>query len=687
MASVRGIRAGILLLVLALLANACASSNDSASDGADSAQTTVAEDASTETADTEAAPATDDAEESDTGEPEESTAASIGTLEPAACEFDPPSEVVVTCSWITVPQNWDDPSDPDTIRLHVAEFSRSSTPPDATPVIYLEGGPGGSTFETLAFSFEDLFGPILEQHPLYLFSQRGSNLSEVDLECEEVTDLLPQQLEAVPDEAAELDQFLTALSTCADRLVAEGADLSSYNSVASANDINAIREAAGVDEWNVLGISYGTRLGQELVRTHPDGVRALILDSVQPTDPRLGSIAAVPTTFEGSFEQLLAGCEANADCAAANPDLDARLRALVEQADAEPFELTTNDQFSGEQFEVFVDDSRLVGTIFQAMYIPEAFAAIPEMIGQLEEGDTSTLASLIGLQITQAPFISNGMFTAVICHDYIAELTPESAWEEGRTGDDLFDATFGSIQEAQTREMCSTFDTGSAPASVAEPVTSDIPTLLMSGAYDPITPPSFAEAIEPGFSNSQSVVLPHAGHAAFSDECGLAIALDFFADPTSPADQSCITSSPEPIWVPASLADTEFEPYEDTAFGLSGVVPSGWDDQGFGITVRNETNIAHQSVLFQQGGPVPADQFVGLVAQQFGATPTPGGEIEIAGRTWAINDAESPLGTVKAYTHEIDGFTFFVAALGSASDVAELAEFIIPTVLEEIDTL
>ena len=92
------------------------------------------------------------------------------------------------------------------------------------------------------------------------------------------------------------------MAACADRLQAEGADLGAYNSVASANDVDAIRAALGHDQWNVLGISYGTRLGQEVVRNHPDGVRALVLDSVQPTDPKCVPEEACQILRDGTKE-------------------------------------------------------------------------------------------------------------------------------------------------------------------------------------------------------------------------------------------------------------------------------------------------------------------------------------------------------------------------------------------------
>ena len=542
-------------VALALFASACSSGDAELDQSATDAPTTTLE--ASDTVETAESTTT-------TAPPETSTAPEVVEFEAAFeagdCEFTAPTDVTAECGWVEVPQQWDDPSDPDTIRLHVATFTNASTPPDATPVVYLVGGPGGDTFGLIDLTFVDQFGPIVDEHPMVLFTQRGSELSDVDLVCEEVIDLTVEVLGQVPDPAAELAQQTETLGECIQRLEGEGADLSAYHSVASANDVDAIRGALGHDQWNVLGISYGTRLGQELARTHPDGINALILDSVQPTDPALGSLAALPTTFSGSLDQLFAGCAANAECAAANPNLEERLRALVDQAEAEPFEVQAADQISGESIDAVVDGGRLLGAIFQAMYIPEAFAAMPEMVGQLEQGDTSTLASLIGLQVTNAPFISNGMYAAVMCHDFLAELTPVELFEAGRTGDAFFDDTFaGPLQDVG---FCDVVPTGSAAPAITEPVQSDVPTLIMSGAYDPITPPSFAEAIAPGFSNGQVAVLPHAGHGVTGDESGAALAIGFFASPTDTIDTACIETSTEPTWIPASLAGLDYEEFE-----------------------------------------------------------------------------------------------------------------------------
>ena len=208
----------------------------------------------------------------------------------------------------------------------------------------------------------------------------------------------------------------------------------------------------------------------------------------------------------------------------------------------------------------------------------------------------------------------------------------------------------------------------------------------MSGAYDPITPPSFAEAIAPGFSNGQVAVLPHAGHGVTGDECGAALAIGFFASPTDTIDTACIETSTEPTWIPASLAGLDYEEFELGFIGIRGVAPVGWTDQGFGTFVRSDTNLAHQTLLIQQGGPLPAQQFVDLLSAQLGGEPAPGGSLDDSrGRTWDIVDLDSPLSPLRIYSHNVDGFSLLVAVFGPEGDINEMQAEVLPTVLEAIE--
>ena len=57
---------------------------------------------------------------------------------------------------------------------------------------------------------------------------------------------------------------------CLDEFAAEGVDLAAYNSDENADDIDALRQALGYDKIIYYGESYGTLLGQYLLRRHPD---------------------------------------------------------------------------------------------------------------------------------------------------------------------------------------------------------------------------------------------------------------------------------------------------------------------------------------------------------------------------------------------------------------------------------
>jgi hypothetical protein len=92
---------------------------------------------------------------------------------------------------------------------------------------------------------------------------------------------------------------------------------------------------------------------------------------------------------------------------------------------------------------------------------------------------------------------------------------------------------------------------GQLPPSVDDPVVSDIPTLLLSGQFDPITPPAFAQAAAAGLSNATAVVDPAGSHGvAFVSTCVNSIIGAFLDDPTSAPDSSCLAEQEAATAVP-----------------------------------------------------------------------------------------------------------------------------------------
>ena len=162
------------------------------------------------------------------------------------------------------------------------------------------------------------------------------------------------------------------------------------------------------------------------------------------------------------------------------------------------------------------------------------------------------------------------------------------------------------------------------------------------------------------------------------------IALAFMASPLTEADTSCIEASVEPRWVPASLEGIGFEPFAESQPGITGVFPQGWEQQGFGISVRNDTNLAHQAALIQQAGPIPPTQFLGLLSSQLGGEPQEAGTLDVATRTWTVYNLAADAGTARVYLHDEDGFTLLVALIAPMSDLDDIEQNIIASVLENL---
>ena len=68
-------------------------------------------------------------------------------FETADCAFETPNNHQVDCGYLIVPEDRGDPDSP-TIRLHVAIFRSRAAEPQPDPIVYLEGGPGGSGIKT-----------------------------------------------------------------------------------------------------------------------------------------------------------------------------------------------------------------------------------------------------------------------------------------------------------------------------------------------------------------------------------------------------------------------------------------------------------------------------------------------------------------------------------------------------------
>lgn len=609
-------------------------------------------------------------------------------FEPARCAFTEPPGHSPDCGYLIVPQDRANPDGPE-VRLHVAVFPSVTESPAPDPVVYLEGGPGGEPLETLSLVFEDRFAPFLDDRDLVVFDQRGTGYSEPSLACAPYRDLTFDLLdEALPPEES-LAREYEVLSQCRDQFLADGVDLSHYNSAASAADLADLRVALGFDEWNLYGISYGTRLALTALRDHPDGIRSVILDSTYP--PEIDGVANIPANADRAFDTFFAGCASDAECSAAYPDLSNRFFQLLDATDRQPITVEVFDVFTGDRYQAVLTGADLLGVVFQSLYDDTLIPTIPQLITQIEQEDYRDLANLVSVFIANGEFVSVGMHASVQCHEEIPFSDPAAAVAAAEAYPYMGRIIEGSItQSPMAGDFCDMWGTRPAAPIENEPVVSDVPTLVLAGEYDPITPPADGEAVAARLTEATFIEFPGLGHAvSAAGDCPLSITLAFLDAPRDSLDTGCITAMMGPDFhVPGEVVEVgALVPFEDATAGVSGVVPDGWQSLGFGAFFRQNSGL-DQTALIQQAVPGSSAALVlNLIAGQFGIEddPAPIGELQSGGRAWTRYEGEIQGFVADIALAESDGRTYLVVLISDPEERADLVDGVLVPAMEAID--
>ncbi len=315
----------------------------------------------------------------------------------------------VECGTLEVPENWLQPEG-RTISISYVVLKSTGANPEPDPIVYLEGGPGGSALSGIG-TFAEIFTPHRETRDIVLFDQRGTqfsskldcSLADVDgifedfadwdanettateePETEEPIDLRPSyDAEALMTAARQETGDVTA--ACVRDLLQQGIDLRQYNSVASARDTMALMQALGYEEFNLYGISYGTRLALVIMRDFPtSGLRSVVLDSTFP--PEVKGFELFPTEAHEVLIQLFAACSLDPECDAAYPNLKQRFKDLLQVLQAEP---VTGDEGTT------VTAADLVNLLREIPFNVEIAPLVPRLIEELEHGVTETYLFIV----------------------------------------------------------------------------------------------------------------------------------------------------------------------------------------------------------------------------------------------------------------------------------------------------
>lgn len=458
-------------------------------------------------------------------------ARTLGSLEFTDCELAQPGTGATTraeCATLDVPE---DPAKPAgrKIRLKVGMVAARAGEPEPDPVIFFAGGPGQSATESYA-GMAGAFAPMRAKRHLIFVDQRGTGGSN-PLRCR-----FPDDLASFETPTAEVQVKLAR-----DCLASLDADASQYTTSVAVADIEALRQAIGAPRLNLYGGSYGTRVAQEYARRHPAAVRSILLDGVAPPDLALGSEHAI--NLEAALKLILAECAKQAPCAKAFGDPYRALYTLRDRARATPLPVSLRDPLTGQPREMRLDEGSvaLIARLFA--YAPESAALLPLLLDEAIKGRPQSLVAQAALVVDSlTDQINYGMQLSVICAEDAPGMTARVQDKDLILGDALVGVTLN---------QCSVWPRGPVPADFHEPLKTDTPTLLLSGEFDPVTPPRYAERVLATLGKARHLVGKGQGHILLPRGCTPRLAAEFIdkLDPKG-LDASCLdVLGPSPFFI------------------------------------------------------------------------------------------------------------------------------------------
>ena len=380
------------------------------------------------------------------------------------------------------------------LQLHVVLLPATGDEVAPDPIFFLPGGPGQGA-ASLAGHVTNLLDDTHRERDIVLVDYRGTGDSNpLDFEMSN-DDMLATLSDPIPKDIVERE--LVRLS--------KKADLTQYHTNAIVDDLDDVREALGYDKINLWGGSYGTRVALVYMRRHPERIRTAVIKGVAPLGYAIG--ADFSTDAQKSLDRILAACADDPDCSSTFGDVQARLAKLFARVADKPTVVTVDSPLDGSKVKVTMTPDVIALTLRELLYATPMHALIPGMIARGAEGDFQEWAQMA---LTTTVMMSNQLCEGLFLSVAKAEDAPLL------TGIDFTERAQGTFLEARfVNGLLTAFESwpgAAVEASFWEPVRSDIPVLVVSGALDPVTPANQGAEAAKHLSNGLHLVFDNGTH-------------------------------------------------------------------------------------------------------------------------------------------------------------------------------
>lgn len=394
---------------------------------------------------------------------------------------------------------------------------------DLPPLFFIEGGPGGAASSSVDY-FADSANPYHQDRDIVLVDSRGTGYSNA-LHClsTQQKENLQQQFDEMYPEAA--------VKQCHDSL-SKIADLTKYTTVNIVEDLEEVRKSLGYDKISLIGLSYGTRVSLVYMKMFPESIDRVVLISPVTTYAKMPKYHA--SFAQRSLDMVFEDCAKDEACNKAFPKLKAEFEQLKNKFPLS-YELT---DVNGKKTTITIPWYAFHTKMRGMLYSPNGIRRVPNLIHQTWLGNIDLFVNLFPRGKETDLFLADGLYLCVTC----AEDVP---FIEEQLIDSLTRGTFmGTYRIDQQKRACKYWSRGEIPGDYLEPVRSSIPTIIISGSFDPVTPTSMAKEIAATLTNSTLFIIPQMSHSPdglTNESCVDKILIDFLSGIQKP-NSECIST-------------------------------------------------------------------------------------------------------------------------------------------------
>ncbi|SMF50904.1 Pimeloyl-ACP methyl ester carboxylesterase [Azospirillum oryzae] len=448
----------------------------------------------------------------------------VPALSEARCPDGPlPAGPAPRCRSFRVPSDWQRP-DSLPLDLFVTILPALNGAPAADPVVLLSGGPGQGGSDDLRGTAA-ILAPMRASRDVILVDQRGTGLSKPSLRCPGL-DPLRYWFGGVTAEDA---------TACLEPLRRAGYRLEDFDSGQSAADLPALRRALGVERWNVVATSYGGVLAQALLRIDGAAVRSLVLNSPATADATWLDLDRL-TAIRQAHRRMVEDCAAQPDCARAFPRLGQAVERLSVALERRPLELRLRHPVTGRETDLRLDWPMLAGVLALRLGSGDGMVPVPALLDRLDRivgaGTAGRLDDPAILSLVMPPPIwtvldslAYGLNLTIGCRENRPHIDAAAA---RRAAADLRPYVVADAVETDYDAACPALGLRPVDASFYRPVASDVPALILTGAYDTFTTPARAEAMGRSLPRATLLSFRGLGHDVLgASPCGRTAAARF----------------------------------------------------------------------------------------------------------------------------------------------------------------